>query len=167
LFTTLGAAVAVFVVLVACHFFLLLKPSDEGKCGGFSDGPAPALPQVARLRGQAVGASLGIVQYRWLRRLFKARGTRLSLRRQLPSTEFKGNVVSQSESVRDIVIDESGTFDFGVLAPGRYDLNVSYPGDDAVVLGLVIDPSASNTGVLIDASPAQYCYCCGWSLEPR
>jgi hypothetical protein len=69
--------------------------------------------------------------------------------------------------VGDVVVDKSGRFNFGDLMPGQYDLAVTYPGQDAVGFGFVIDPSARSTDVLIDASPAYYCNCCDWTFEPR
>ena len=108
-----------------------------------------------------------IVQYRWLRRRFNAVGTTLNLVRDLPSTVYQGNVLRNVERAGDVVIDKSGKFDFGDLPRGEYELTVTYPGEDAVDFGFVIDPSASSSEVLIDASPAYYCYCCGWNFEPR
>jgi|SRR5208282_1376060 len=168
LLITPAVVIAVFLALVTCHYFLLWKPSLQGKCGGFTLGsPEPPLPHFARFRGQVVGKNLWILQYRWLRRRFKAVGTTLSLIRDLPSTEYKGNIVRHGERVGDVVIDKSGRFDFGDLPPGEYALTVTYPGQDAVGFGFVIDPSAHSSDVLIDASPAYYCNCCGWNFEPR
>jgi hypothetical protein len=157
-----------FLALFSCHYFLLWKPSLQGKCGGFKLGSsAPPLPHITRFRGQVVGKNLWIVQYRWLRRRFKAVGTTLSLIRDLPSTEYEGNVVRHGDKVGALVIDRFGSFDFGDLPPGEYELDVSMPGEDAAGFGFVIDPSARSTSVLIDASPAHYCNCCGWNFEPR
>jgi hypothetical protein len=52
-----------------------------------------------------------------------------------------------------IVIDSSGTFDFGHLMPSEYDVRVTLPGQDAVFV-FVIDPSANGSHVFIDVSPA-------------
>jgi hypothetical protein len=150
----LAVVIAAFSILFTCDYFLLWKPSHEGRCGGFTlNSPAPARPHLARFRGQVVGKNLWILQYRWLRRRFKAVGTTLSLVRDLPSSEYKGNIVLHGERVRDVVIDNFGRFDFGDLTPGEYDLSVIFPGEDAVGFGFVIDPSAHSTEVLIDASP--------------
>lgn len=167
--TVFVVLVAAFVVLATCNYYFLWKPSLQGKCGGQTlGGPAPALPHLARLRGQVVGKNLWFVQYRWLRRRFKAVGTTLSLVRELPSTIYQGNVIFHSERVGDdVVIGKSGDFDFGNLKPGEYGLTVTYPGEDATGFGFVIDPSARSTDVLIDASPAYYCNCCGWTFEPK
>jgi hypothetical protein len=160
--------VGLLVVLFSCNYFLLWKPSLQGKCGSVNiGGPSPPLPHITRFRGQVVGRNLWILQYRWLRRRFKAVGTTLSLVKDLPSTEYKGNIVQHGEKVADVVIDKSGSFDFGNLAPREYDLKVSMPGEDAVGFEFVIDPSAPSTTVLIDASPAYYCNCCGWNFDPR
>lgn len=156
----------IVIGLFACQYFLLLKPSDQGKCGGRTlNSPEPALPRIARFRGHVVGKKLWPVQYRWLRRRFKAVGTTLSLVRELPSTEYQGNIVIHGERLGDVVIDESGQFDFGNLTRGTYDLTVTFPGEDAVGFGFVIDPSVRSNNVLIDASPAYYCNCCGWNFE--
>jgi hypothetical protein len=164
--TVLAVVIAASAILATCHYFLLWKPSLQGKCEGLKlNSPAPTRPHLARFRGQVVGKNLGILQYRWLRRRFKAVGTTLSVIRDLPSTEYKGNVVRHGERVGDVVIDNSGRFDFGDLLPGEYDLTVTFPGEDAVGFGFVIDPSAHSTDVLIDASPAYYCNCCGWNFE--
>ena len=163
-----GLTVVVLFVLVISHYFLLWRPSLQGKCGGQRLGSAaPMLPHLARFRGQVVGKNLWIIQYRWLRRRFTAVGTTLDLVRELPSTAYQGNVVRHGEKVGDVVIDRSGGFDFGDLMPGEYQLTVTYPGQDAVGFGFIIDPSARSSDVLIDASPAYYCDCCGWNFEPR
>jgi len=80
---------------------------------------------------------------------------------------YKGNVVRHGEREGEVVIDKSGKCDFGDLPPGEYELTVTYPGEDAVGFGFVIDPYASSSDVLIDASPAYNCNCCGWNFEPR
>ena len=161
-------SVVAILVLGVFNYYLLWKPSFQGKCGGQTlGGPAPALPHLAGFRGHVVGKNLWIIQYRWLRRRFKAVGTTLSLQRELPSTVYEGNVVLRSESVGEVVTDKSGAFDFGNLTPGVYDLTVTLPGEDAAGFGFVIDPSARSSDVLIDASPAYYCNCCGWTLEPK
>jgi hypothetical protein len=164
--TVLAVVIAAFAALFTCHYFLLWKPSVQGKCEGLTvNRPASVRPHLARFRGQVVGKNLWILQYRWLRRRFKAVGTTLSLVRDLPSTEYKGNVVRHGERVGDVVIDNSGRFDFGDLPTGEYDLTVTFPGEDAVGFGFIIDRSALSTDVLIDASPAYYCNCCGWNFE--
>ena len=166
--TALVVGIAVLAFLLTFQYFLLIKPSDQGKCGGQTLGsPDPPLPHLVQFRGQVVGKQLWPVQYRWLRRRFKAVGTSLSVVRELPSTEYQGNIVFHGERMGEIVIGKSGAFDFGNLTPGAYDLKVTYPGEDAVGFGFVIDPSAPNTNVLIDASPAYYCNCCGWNFEPQ
>ena len=168
IFIAFTVVIAVTIALVTCHYFLLWKPSLQGKCGGRTLGnPEPALPRLARFRGEVVGRNLSIIQYRWLRRRFTAVGTTLSLARDLPPTEYQGNLVRHAEQVGDAVIDSSGRFDFGELVPGEYELLVTYPGEDSVGFGFVIDPAARSTKVLIDASPAYYCNCCGWNFEPR
>jgi hypothetical protein len=167
---TLAVVIASFFALFTCNYFLLWRPSLQGKCGGRTAGspePEPAFPHLARFRGEVVGMNLSIVQYRWLRRRFKAVGTTLSLAREPPSTEYQGNVVLHGEKVGDMVVDKSGRFDFGDLIPGDYHLTVTFPGEDAVGFEFVIDPSARSSDVLIDASPAYYCNCCGWNFEPR
>jgi hypothetical protein len=168
LLVVLSGVVAALLALFACNYFLLWEPSLEGKCGGFTLNSAPpALPHLARLRGQVVGKNLWLIQYRWLRRRFTPVGTTLELMRHLPTTVYQGNEVQHGERVRDVVVDKSGAFDFGDLTPGEYGLTVTYPGEDAVGFGLVIDRSARSTEVLLDASPAYYCKCCGWNFEPR
>jgi len=166
LLIAIAVAIAAVIALSVCFSVLVASPSLQVACGGRTLGsPDPAPPHIARFRGEVVGRSLSIVQYRWLRRRFKAVGTTLSLSRELPSTEYDGNVVRHGELVADVVIEKSGKFDFGNLPPGTYDLLVTYPGEDAKGFGFVIDPAARNTEVLIDASPAYYCNCCGWTFE--
>lgn len=168
LLVTLAVVIGLFVALVSCHYFLLLKPSFQGKCGGLTLGnPQPPRPHLTQFRGQVVGKNLWILQYRWLRRQFSGVGATLTLVRDLPSSDYKGNIVRHGEKVGDVVIDRSGKFECGGLLPGEYDLTVSVPGEDAVGFGFVIDPSARSSEVLIDASPAYYCNCCGWNFEPH
>jgi hypothetical protein len=168
LLIALAVAIAAFVGLFTCNYYLLWKPSVQGTCGGVTMGsPEPGRPRFARFRGEVVGKNLWIVQYRWLRRRFKAVGTTLSLVRELPSTEYQGNLVRHGQRAGEVVVDRSGTFDFGDLKPGEYDLTVKLPGEDTVGFGFIIDPSARSTHILIDASPAYYCRCCGWDFEPQ
>ena len=163
-----GLVMAAFFVVATFNYYLLWKPSLRGECGGQKLGsPDPIPPRISRFRGEVVGKSLWMVQYRWLRRRFKAVGTTVDLVRDLPSTVYQGNVVRHGERVGEVVIDKSGKFDFGDLPPGEYELTVTYPGEDAVGFGFVIDSSASSSDVLIDASPAYYCNCCGWNFEPH
>lgn len=161
---SVGLLVTIVFVLIAFHYFLLWKPSLQGKCGRI---PEREPPRLARFRGQVVGKRLWIIQYRWLRRRFTPAGTTLDVDRELPSTIYQGNVIEHEERVKTVLIDGSGRFDFGDLVPGKYVLTVSYPGEDAVDFGFLIDPSANSRNVLIDASPAYYCNCCGWNFEPR
>src|ERR1700730_3059470 len=126
---TLAVVIVAFLVLITCDYFLLWKPSLQGKCERL---PALTRPHLARFRGQVVGKNLWIIQYRWLRRRFKAVGTRLSLIRELPGTEDKGNDVQRHERVADVVVDQSGRFDFGALMPGQYDLFADFPGEGGV-----------------------------------
>src|SRR5712664_2068587 len=147
LLITLVVVIAAYFALFTCSYFLLWKPSLQGKCGGRMFGsPEPARPRLARFRGEVVG-------------------TKLSLVRNLPSTEYQGTVVRHSDRVGDVVVDKSGRFDFGDLIPGEYNLGVTYPGEASVGFQFVIDPAARSTDVLIDASPAYYCTCCGWDFE--
>ena len=44
---------------------------------------------------------------------------------RIHSTVYEGNIVLHSESVGDVVIDKFGTFNFGHLTPGVYDLRVT------------------------------------------
>lgn len=68
----LALVVVTFVVLFACHYFLLWKPSLQGKCGGRRLGtPEPPLPHITRFRGQVVGKELWVLQYRWDRNFLK------------------------------------------------------------------------------------------------
>ena len=101
LFVAFGVVVAALIVLAPCNYFLLWKPSLQGKCGGQTTfrSPAPYRPHLAELRRHVVGKNLWIAQYRWLRRRFKAIGTTLSLVRELPSTAYEGNVVLNEEKV--------------------------------------------------------------------
>jgi hypothetical protein len=126
----------------------------------FAECRKPDSYRISRFRGHVVGKSLSFLQYRWLRRRFTAVGTRLTLARYLEDHE-------RNENRRETTIDGSGAFDFGELQPGRYALSVTMPGQDTVEMRFLIDPAAHNTDVLIDASPAIYCDCCGWDFEPR
>lgn len=84
-----------------------------------------------------------------------------------PQPNTKVTSSGTAKLAEEVVIDKSGRFDFGDLKPGEYDLQVTYPGEDAVGFGFVIDPAAHSTDVLIDVSPAYYCNCCGWNFELR
>jgi hypothetical protein len=76
-------------------------------------------------------------------------------------------LVAAGSFVNSLVVPESGRFDFGGLLPNEYALTVDRPGAAAFEVRFAIDPSAPNEDVLIDASPAYYCSCCGWDFEPR
>jgi hypothetical protein len=159
------AALALLVVLGVFEYFLLEKPSAEGKCGNFMLGRAEPHPRVAKFRGEVVGKNLYVLQYRWLRRSFIPVGTKLSLLRELPSTEYQGNVIRHAELAGEVVIGKSGRFDFGDLKPGEYEVRVTYPADYMTGFGFVIDPATQSSEVLIDASPNYYCDCCGSTFE--
>jgi hypothetical protein len=59
--TVLALVIAAFATLFTCHYFLLWKPSLEGKCGGLTvNGPAATPRHLARFRGQVVGRNLSI-----------------------------------------------------------------------------------------------------------
>jgi hypothetical protein len=155
------SALAVLIGIVACFYLILWQPSLQGSCN------RPEHRSISTLRGRVVGKFLGFVQYRWLRRRFNAAGTTLSLERNLPSTEYMGNEIRHVERVGEMVVDGSGSFDFGKLTPGEYVLSVTLPEEDTVSFHFDIAPSAHNKDVLIDASPAYYCSCCGWNFEAR
>src|SRR5882762_9242483 len=155
LLITLAVVIVAFFALFTSSYFLLWKPSLQGKCGGRMFGsPEPARPRLARFRGEVVGKKLSIVQYRWLRRRFKAVGTTLSLARELPSTEYQGTIVRHNDRVADVVVDKSGRVDFGDLMPGEYNLLVTYPRGTAGGFQFVIHPASPSTGGVIDASAA-------------
>src|SRR5260370_22680460 len=100
LLITLAVVIAAFFALFTCSYFLLWKPSLQGKCGGRMFGsPEPARPRLARFRGEVVGKKLSIVQYRWLRRRVYAVGTTLSFARRLPPTAIQGNVIQTTHRV--------------------------------------------------------------------
>lgn len=128
-------------------------------------GRAEPDPRVSKFRGEVVGKNLYVLQYRWLRRSFIPAGTKLSLLRELPSTEYKSNVIRHAEMAGEVVIGKSGRFDFGDLKPGEYEVRVTYPADYMTSFGFVIDPAAQSSEVLIDASPNYYCDCCGSTFE--
>jgi len=60
--------------------------------------------------GRIVGKKLSIVQYRWLRRRFKAVGTTLSLVRNYPQPIPRHRRPHATEW--NVVVDKSGRFDF-------------------------------------------------------
>lgn len=153
----MGAALLVGIGLLVAHYQILAT----GDCA------KPENYRISRFRGHVVGKSLGVIQYRWFRRQFTARGAHLRLEKQRPDTYYAGNLIKNSSLIGATDIDRSGVFDFGDLLPGDYSLIVKLPGEDAVGFGFSIDPQAHNTEVLIDASPGYYCQCCGWDFEPR
>ena len=131
------------------------------------DCEAPEHYRISKFRGHVVGKSLGILQYRWLRRRFNATGTRLTLTKPAPDSYYEGNRFKNESSVGEQVIGPTGAFDFGELPPGEYSLLVAFPGEDAMEFRFSIDPDEPHAEVLIDASPGYYCVCCGWNFEPR
>lgn len=150
-----GLVLVVGVVLLVSHYTILV----QGNCA------EPEQHRISKFRGQVVGKSLGVLQYRWLRRRFAAIGTELHLSRILPDTHYDPSVIKKTSAIGDIKIDGTGTFDFGELPAGDYSLTVVLPGEDAVDFGFTIDPLAPPAEVLIDASPGHYCWCCGWNFE--
>lgn len=50
---------------------------------------------------------------------------------------------------------------------GEHSLAVELPGEEIVLFHFAVTPRAQTTEILIDASPAPYCDCCGWDFEPR
>ena len=123
--------------------------------------------QISTFRGRVVGRSLGVFQYRWVRRQFTAAGTTLTLSTFRYARALDGSSYISGEPVGERVIDSTGAFDFGDLVPGEYQLNVAFPREDSYMVYFAIDPKAHTTAVLIDASPRYYCECCGWEFEPH
>lgn len=156
-----ASVVAISVCFVAAFIFLLWQPSVRGQC------EKPDHHTISTLRGQVVGKSLEFIQYRWLRRRFKAAGVKLTLQTQHFETRPGIGEIPTGKFVRTLTVGDSGTFDFGDLVPDEYVLSVDLPGEDSVAFHFAVDPAAHNTDVLIDASPAYYCRCCGWDFEPR
>ena len=122
--------------------------------------------RISRLRGRVVGRSLGILQYRWLRRRFKAVGTELTVTKAA-DYYYQGNLIKNEALVGEQTVGGTGTFDFGRLPPGEYSMLVTLPGEDSVGFAFSIDPEAQQSEVLVDASPGYYCRCCGWDFEPH
>ena len=151
-----GVALLIVGSFVA-HYNILLM----GEC------ERPNEVRTSRIRGQVVGKRLYTLQYRWLRRLFIPQGTKLSLSRQLPHTEYEGNVILHREPMGIRTIGPSGQFDFGYLPPATYDLSVKHPDEDTFLTEVTLAPEATSAEMLIDASPAYYCGCCGWQVEVR
>ena len=160
LLLAVAGVMAVGVALFVAAVVILL----EGHC------EQPEHYRISKFRGQVVGRRLGPLQYRWLRRQFRPpAGTKLMLSKIVSEPHYRGADFVPEEGV---VIgnrnpDASGAFDFGDLTPGNYSVIVKLPNEDAVEFGFTIDPTAHNADVLIDASPAPYCHCCGWDFEPR
>jgi hypothetical protein len=152
-----GVTIVIGVALFGAHYKILLRGDCE----------SPEHLRLSRFRGQVVGKSLGVLQYRWLRRRFNATGTQLTLEKVLPDSYYEGNLIKNSSLVGEQEIGRTGAFDFGELPQGDYSLTVRLPGEDAVGFGFSIDPRAQHAKVLIDASPGYYCWCCGWNFEPR
>ena len=150
---------AIVISGVVCNLLTVLAAYQALLFAGGCD--RPDYHRISTLRGQVVGRALGALQYRWLRRRFIPVGTRLELM-NVPSHPGE---LSRRLGVQ--VIDQTGEFDFGNLMPGDYSLTVHVPGEDAYGVRFTIDPSVQNRDVLVDASPAYYCQCCGWEFEPR
>jgi hypothetical protein len=151
----------VIVIVGAALFLAHYKILWQGDC------ESPEHYRMSKLRGQVVGKSLGLLQYRWLRRRFNATGTQLVLTKPLPDSYYEGNLITNSAPVGEQEIGPTGAFDFGELPAGDYSLTVAFPGEAGVGFGFSIDPDAPHAEVLIDASPGYYCRCCGWNFEPR
>ena len=152
-----AASIAVLIVLGVLHYTLLFT----GQC------PHPEEYRISTFKGRVVGKSLWLVQYRWLRRLFTPVDTTLNLQtRHYEDRPGVGRIPTGRE-IGTRLVGTAGTFDFGALPPDTYSLTVKVLGEDAVGFGFVIDPLARNSDVLIDASPAHYCFCCGWDFEPH
>ena len=120
--------------------------------------------EVAQVRGRVVGKSLGLLQFRWLRRLFAGDSAGL----QLYTHQVPYRTGQPYGFLRAMTADQSGSFDFGEVPPGEYALSVNLAPDEAgVMFHFAVNPSKRTTEILIDASPAPYCDCCGWDFEPR
>ena len=137
--------IAAFVALFTCSYFLLWRPSLQGKY------------EVAHSEVQNPHAlALHDFGEKLLARIFRLSniagfvgGSGQSTRRSVwletyPQPKYQGNVVRHDERAGDVVIDKSGRFDFGDLMPGEYDLLVTYPGEVAVGFQFVIDPAHSQ-----------------------
>jgi hypothetical protein len=152
-----GLVFGVVVVLFVAHYQILVLGNCE----------SPEQHRISRLRGHVVGKSLGPLQYRWLRRNFKAGGTQLAVVQAAPDSHYEGNVINNTTVVAEKTVAANGVFDFGELPPGDYAMWVTLPGQATASFGFSIDAGAPSSEVLIDASPAYYCRCCGWNFEPQ
>lgn len=153
----IALAVTTLVSLFAADYWILWR----GDCR------QPSHYRIATLNGRVVGKSLRPIQYRWLRRQFAATGAVLVLSTEHYENRPGAGLIPTGTLVREITIDKSGTFDFGALSPDDYVLQVTLPGENTVEFHVTVDSAAQNSRVLIDASPAYYCACCGWDFEPQ
>ena len=120
--------------------------------------------EVSHVRGRVVGKSLGLLQFRWLRRRFAGASADL----QLLTHQVPYRTGAPYGFVRAMAADQSGLFDFGDVPPGEYALSVHLiPNEAGIMFHFAVNPNMRTRGILIDASPAPYCDCCGWDFEAR
>lgn len=97
-----GLILALGVALFVAHYMILL----QGDC------QCPEHYRISGFRGHVVGKSLGVLQYRWLRRRFNATGTQLILTKPAPDSYYEDNLIKNSSSVGEQEIGPTGAFDF-------------------------------------------------------
>jgi hypothetical protein len=131
-----------FVLLSAVLVFFLCFISQVDACSW----AVGYFHQVTRLKGKVVGKSLGLVQFRWLRRSFSVSGAELVL------YEYQGWNWN-SKPLAHAVANSSGEFEFPSLREGHYTLQVKGGGMEDWFDVEITNKVPVTKKVTIDISP--------------
>jgi hypothetical protein len=130
-------------ISILCLLFLFAEPIES--CT-FARG---YFFQVTHLNGRVVGRSLGLVQFRWLRRMFPLSGAQLTLY-DYSQPIFWDN---RPPAVARVKANSQGAFDFGDVHVGHYTLEISSGELDEFFDVEITAVVPMTKSVLIDVSP--------------
>jgi hypothetical protein len=116
---------------------------------GFARSLVESFHEVTAIRGRVVGRDLGPVQSLSLRQSSDAKGADLTL--------YEYQAVEHLEDLKlvaKVKSDDSGHFDFGSIAEGRYILRIVAKGSGEDRFEVKVTPKAKPTeSILVDVSP--------------
>jgi hypothetical protein len=103
--------------------------------------------QVTHLKGRVVGKSLGHIQFRWLRRMYKVSGAELEI------YEYASPWRKDAKPLARTVANSAGEFEFGTLKEGHYALFIKGGGMQDLFDVEITNKVPVTKLVTIDISP--------------
>ena len=104
--------------------------------------------QVTGLKGRVVGASLGALQSRWLRRMFTVSGAELEVYEYSSGKRFEDR-----KPLARVVTNQKGEFEFASLKEGHYTLHIKGRNLEDWFDVEITNKVPVTRQIIIDASP--------------